>query len=105
MHIGELEELVLLAVQQLGEDAYGVPVRTAMEEAGRSVSVGTLYITLDRLENKGLIKGRQGEVTPERGGKAKRYFRLTGEGNIALRKAEETRARLLLLPPLVGGAS
>ena len=103
MYIGELEELVLLAIRQLGEDAYGIPVRATLEEAGRHVSIGTLYVTIDRLETKGLIKGRQGEITPERGGKAKRYFRLTGEGETALRDTEATRSRLISSSRLIGG--
>lgn len=94
MRVGELEELVLLAIRQIGDDAYGVPVGAALAEAGRIISVGTLYVTIDRLENKGLIVGRQGEATPERGGKAKRYFKLTGKGLDALREAETTRAYL-----------
>ena len=102
MHLGELEELILLAILKLENNTYGVPLRIALEEAGRSVSVGTLYITLERLEQKGLVKARQGETTPERGGKAKRYFSLTSEGSAALVKAQSTRSRLSGLNP-VGG--
>lgn len=105
MHIGELEELILLAIRQLGADAYGIPVRTAIAEAGRDISVGTLYITLDRLETKGLVEGRQGEITPERGGRPKRYFRLTGEGEAALQNIEAIRTRLAAPSRLIGGTT
>ena len=105
MYIGELEELILLAIRQIGEDAYGIPVREAVAQAGRNISVGSLYITLDRLENKGLVEGRQGEITPERGGKPKRYFRLTGEGETALRNANIVRTRLRAPLHLTGGVT
>lgn len=104
MNLGELEELIMLAVRQLGEGAYGVPISDALEEAGRNIAVGTLYITLSRLEDKGLIEGRQSEATAERGGKSKRYFRLTGNGLSALDEAELRRSRLRVLRP-VGGAT
>lgn len=104
MNIGELEEKVLLAIEHLGKDAYGVPIRAALATAGRPLSVGALYVTLDRLETKGLVIGRTGEATPQRGGKAKRYFRLSGAGIEALSEAEAMRARLRGLK-LVGGAA
>ncbi len=104
-NIGELEELILLAVQHLGDDAYGVPIGDAVEAAGRNIAVGTLYITIDRLEKKGLLEGRQSEATPERGGKSRRYFRLTGNGSSALDAAESRRARLRGLRSLAGGAA
>ena len=106
-HLGELEEKVMLAIVHLGEGAYGVPVRAALEEAGRSVSVGALYVTLQRLEEKGLVAGRDADPTPERGGRAKRYFRVTGGGHEALEATEAARQRLrgLALPGLLGGAA
>lgn len=92
--IGEFEELVLLSIVRLGDEAYGVPIRKRLEEAGRRVAVGALYVTLDRLGDKGLVTSREGEATPQRGGRAKRYYRLTGEGRRALDEAEEVRARV-----------
>lgn len=81
--------MLLLAVIQLGDDAYGVPIsRTLEAHRGRGVSVGSVYAALERLEAKGLVVSSLGEPTPERGGKAKRYFRITREG---LRQVHETR--------------
>ena len=104
MHIGDFEELVLLAIARLGEEAYGVPIRARIEAAGRKTSVGALYVTFDRLETKGLVESWEGEATPQRGGRAKKYFRLTGAGQEALRQSEATRANLRGLQ-LSGGAA
>jgi DNA-binding PadR family transcriptional regulator len=88
-YLGEFELMLLLAVVHLGEQAYGVPISRELEEnRGRSVSVGSVYAALERLEAKGLILSELGDPTPERGGKAKRYFRITKEG---LRQIHETR--------------
>jgi PadR family transcriptional regulator PadR len=79
--LGELEQTVLLAILRLGDGAYGVSIR---REIGlctyRNVAPGALYITLDRLEKKALVEVRDGDPTPERGGRAKRYYKLTREG-------------------------
>jgi DNA-binding PadR family transcriptional regulator len=76
-HLGDFEQIVLLAVLRLGEDAYGVPVRREIEKrTGRSLTVGALYRTFDRLEEKGYLTSRFSDPTPERGGRSKRYFRL-----------------------------
>ncbi len=94
-YLGELELLLLLAVIQLGDEAYGVPIARRLEiERGHSVSVGTVYAGLERLEAKGLVTSSLGDPTPERGGKAKRFFRVTKEG---LRQAQETRRVLTRL--------
>jgi PadR family transcriptional regulator PadR len=91
-YIGEFEELVILAILQLGNDTYGVPIREVLEEAtGRMVSVGALYTTLDRLEKKGMIKSRTGKPTAERGGRAKRYFQVKASGISAIREASRAR--------------
>jgi PadR family transcriptional regulator, regulatory protein PadR len=88
-YLGEFELMILLAVINLGDDAYGVPISRELEaQRGRDVSVGSVYAALDRLENKGLVASSLGDPTPERGGKAKRYFRVTKEG---LRQVHETR--------------
>jgi DNA-binding PadR family transcriptional regulator len=104
--IGEFEELVLLAILKIGEGAYGVPIMEALEEAThRTVAVGALYTTLERLEEKGLVSSRKGEPTAERGGRAKKYFHVEAPGLRALREAEMARAHLRagLDPAVVGG--
>lgn len=94
-HLGDLEELVLLAVLRLGEDAYGGSVRRELKRrAGRSVSVSTVYVTLIRLEEKGLMASEVGDATTRRGGRPKRHFRLTPDGVDALRASEAARAGL-----------
>lgn len=88
--LSELEQLVLLAVLRIGEDAYGGAVAELLEaRAGRTVTLGTLYNTLVRLEEHGLVESEMGDPTPVRGGKAKRLYRVTAEGREAL---HETRA-------------
>lgn len=85
-HVGELEHLVLLAVVRLGPDAYGMSVLRELEErARRRVSRGGLYLVLERLVQKGYLSASMGEPSPERGGRAKRFFELTDEGREALR--------------------
>ena len=80
-YLGEFELMVLLTIIHLGDDAYGVPLaRELTKRRGRSVSAGSVYAALDRLETKGLVVSRLGESTPERGGRAKRYFRVTEQG-------------------------
>ncbi len=94
-HLGDLEELALLAVLRLGEDAYGGSVRRELaRRAGRAVSVSTVYVTLIRLEEKGLVTSRVGEATTRRGGRPKRHFRATPEGVDALRTSEAARTSL-----------
>ncbi|HEV2863070.1 MAG TPA: helix-turn-helix transcriptional regulator [Pyrinomonadaceae bacterium] len=94
-YLGHFEEIVLLAVLRLGENAYGAKVRQTVAEATeRDVSIGAVYATLDRLERKGYIKSWQGEATPERGGRAKRYFRVEGAGVRALNDTAAARNRL-----------
>jgi DNA-binding PadR family transcriptional regulator len=94
-YLGEFELLLLLAVIHLGEEAYGVPISRELERhRGKDVSVGSVYAALERLEAKGLVSSSLGDPTPERGGKAKRYFRMTREG---LRQVHETRRVLTKL--------
>lgn len=94
-YLGEFELMILLAVLHLGDDAYGVPISRELEKhRGRDVSLGSVYAALERLETKGLISSSLGDPTPERGGKAKRYFRVTKEG---LRQVNETRRVLTKL--------
>ena len=85
-HLGEFEQMVLLAVARLGEEGYGVTVRQEIEgRTGREVAVGAVYATLDRLEGKGMLASFEGEPTGERGGRARRHFRLLPGGAEALR--------------------
>jgi len=93
--VGGFELHVLLAVIRLGDDAYGVPISDTIEEAsGRDVAAGSIYITLDRLEAKGLVTSRLGESTRERGGRAKTYYQVTGKGVRAVRHAQRTLVTL-----------
>jgi PadR family transcriptional regulator PadR len=94
-YLGEFEQLVLLAVLQLGDEAYAVPMRQVIERAAaRSVSRGALYTTLERLEAKGLLSSQMGEPTIERGGRARRYHSVTPAGLRALRAARDAVSRL-----------
>jgi PadR family transcriptional regulator PadR len=94
-HLGDLEELVLLAVRRLGEEADGGRVREELTElAGRTVSVSTIYVTLMRLEEKGYARSWKGEPTATRGGKAKRLYALTPEGLEALEQVRAVRERM-----------
>ncbi len=87
---GEFEVMVLLAVARLGDDAYGMTIRREIQEAtGRDVSVPSVYVTLNRLEKKGYVESEMGESTGDRGGRAKRYFRLRPEGVDALETSRE----------------
>src|SRR5215475_3053323 len=93
--IGGFELLVLLAVIRTGEEAYGVPIADAIAEtSGREVAQGSVYITLDRLERKGLVRSRMGDPTAERGGRAKTYFRVTAKGLREVRRARQTLIQL-----------
>jgi DNA-binding PadR family transcriptional regulator len=94
-YLGNFEEIVLLAVLRLGEQAYGAKIRQTVAEAlKKDVSIGAIYTTFDRLERKGYVKSWQGEATPERGGRAKRYFQVEGAGVKALNDTAAARNRL-----------
>ncbi len=84
-HLGEFEQLVLLALIRLGEDGYGVAVRDEIRRrTGRDADFGTVYTTLARLEEKGLVTSRLGDPTPERGGRRKKHFTISPAGRSAL---------------------
>ena len=86
--IGEFEQLVLLALIRLRDGAYGVPIRDELERrAGRQVSLGSVYKTLERLETKGYVSSQIGEPNPERGGRRKKFYRLEPIGARALEQA------------------
>ena len=95
-HLGEFEILVLAALLQLGEEAYGVPVRREIERrSGRSVTVGAVYTTLHRLEKKGLVSSRTGPPSPVRGGRARRYFTIEAAGRRDLERSLATLRRMV----------
>ena len=88
--LGSLEHLVLLAVARLGTDAYGMTVRLEIQRrTGRDLSIGAIYSTLERLQSKGYVSSAVGEPTAERGGRAKRHFRIEAEGQRALAASQE----------------
>ena len=88
-YLGSFELMVLLAVMQLDGDAYGVPIaRTIEGTTGRPVALGSVYAALDRLQERGYLRSTLGDPTPERGGRAKRFFRVSAKGTQA---AEESR--------------
>src|SRR5436190_23904741 len=105
--LGGFELLVLLALMRLGDEADGVPISEAIEESsGREVALGSVYITLDRLEQKGLVSSRLGEPTAERGGRAKTYFKVTTRGLKEVRQAQRTLVKLWKgVPELEGGTA
>ena len=87
--LSDFELVVLLAVMQVGEDAYGVPVAQEIEErTGRTVAVAMVYAALQRLESRGLVSSVLGDPTASRGGRAKRFFRVTGKGIKEAREAQ-----------------
>jgi DNA-binding PadR family transcriptional regulator len=95
-YLGEFEQIVLAALLRLGRNAYGMSVRREIEErTGRRVSIGAVYATLERLEAKGYVSSIAGEPTPERGGRAKRFFRIETDGQRALRNSRAAMRKML----------
>jgi DNA-binding PadR family transcriptional regulator len=95
IYLGELEQIVLLAVLRLGDDAYAVPILEQIErQTGRKVARGALYTALDRLEAKGCLRSRVGDPLPERGGRARRYFTVTPAAIGALKASRLALMRL-----------
>jgi len=88
-YLGEFEHIVILALLRLGDRAYGVTARQEIEERiKREVSIGAIYATLDRLEAKGYVKSELGDPTPERGGRSKRFFRVSAKGVAAVNRTQ-----------------
>ena len=88
--LGEFEQMVLLALLQLKDNAYGAAIRQLLDQQiARTVALGALYATLERLEKKGLVSSKLGEATPERGGRPKRFFTVTNDGLNALQRAKD----------------
>jgi DNA-binding PadR family transcriptional regulator len=91
-YLGEFEELVLLTVAFLGEEAYGVTIREEIDKrTDRAVSMGALHSTITRLEEKKYLRSWLGEPTRERGGRRKRYFEVTHQGKVALHEVKDLR--------------
>jgi len=104
--LGEFEQTVLLAILRLRDNAYGVTIRREiMECTRREPAPGALYTTLDRMEGKGLVRSRIGDPSPQRGGRAKRYFSVTRKGRAAIVNAQRLYRRLLEGLDLFGGAN
>ncbi|SKC65952.1 PadR family transcriptional regulator [Ohtaekwangia koreensis] len=94
-NLGEFEEIVLLTIAALINDAYSVAVCDELEKStGRAVKLGVVHAVLNRLEEKGFVKSKLGEATSTRGGKRKRYYTVTSGGKAALIKAKEVRDQL-----------
>ena len=106
-YLGEFEQMVLLTILQLGDDAYGVRIMDDLgRRVARTVSRGAMYVTLDRLESKGLLASRTADPTPERGGRGKRYVDVTPAGLHALRKSRRALLELWKgLTPRLDGTS
>ncbi len=100
--LGEFEQMVLLSVLRIGPHAYGLAIRDELASvAGRTPSSGSLYTTLDRMEKKGLLESSAGETTQARGGRPRRYLRVTPEGRAML---ATSRHRLMALWDGIEGA-
>jgi len=103
--LGNFELMVILVLIRLSDNAYGVPICEELEKrTGRDVAIGSVYAALERLEDKGFVTSELGEATPERGGRAKKYFHVTARG---LKEVRETQRSLVNLwqglPGLQGG--
>jgi PadR family transcriptional regulator PadR len=101
--LGDFEQVVLLAILRLGDQAYGVSIRREIDLCTqRKVSPGALYTTLERLEQKGIVFARDGNPTPERGGRAKRFYKVTQTGQKVLVDAQRSFQRLMEGLNLIG---
>ena len=103
--LGEFEQIVLLSILRLADNAYGVTILAEIAACTeREPAPGALYTTLDRMEDKGLVQSRFGDPTPQRGGRAKRYFTVTKKGRVAVTSAQLSYQSLLRGLNLLGGA-
>ena len=94
-YLGEFEHIIVLALLRLQHRAYGVSVRREIEfRTKREVSIGAVYATLDRLEAKGYVTSHRGDPTPERGGRSKRFFRVTARGVTAVNRTQRALHRM-----------
>jgi PadR family transcriptional regulator, regulatory protein PadR len=103
-YLGALEHIVMLAVLRLGENAYGMTIRREIaDRTERDISIGAVYATLERLEEKGYVKSWIGESTAERGGRAKKYFRIRAAGERVLKDSQQVIANMTAgLEPALG---
>jgi DNA-binding PadR family transcriptional regulator len=103
--VSNFELMVMLALIRLGDEAYGVPISKEIEEhSGHDVALGSVYAALERLRTRDFVSSSVGEPTPERGGRAKRYFKITGKGMKVVEETQQTLTRLWKgLPRLQGG--
>jgi len=106
-YLTDFELMILLAILRIGDNAYGVPIAAEIEEtAGRVVLLGAIYAALDRLEENGLVASSYGDSTPERGGRAKRYFKVTPKGLKAVKETQRAFSALWSgIPQLKGGTA
>ena len=105
MVLGEFEQVVLLAILRLGDSAYGVTIRAEIAmRTGRQIARGALHTTLDRLEEKGCLRSRMGDPTPQRGGRAKRYYTVTADGIKSVTEAQQAFRNLLEGLPIPGAS-
>jgi DNA-binding PadR family transcriptional regulator len=104
-YLSDFELIAMLAVLRVGDNAYGVPIAREIEDqTKREVKLGSVYAALERLEEKGFVVSELGEPTRERGGRAKRYFRVTRRGMRRVRETQQTLVRLWRgVPELEGG--
>jgi PadR family transcriptional regulator PadR len=94
-YLGEFEHIIVLALLRLEDRAYGVSVRQEIEcRTKREVSIGAVYATLDRLETKGYVTSHRGDPTPERGGRSKRFFRVTAKGLTVVNRTQRALQRM-----------
>jgi DNA-binding PadR family transcriptional regulator len=106
-HLTDFELMILLSVLRIGDDAYGVPIAKEIEETGgRTVVLAAIYVALDRLEQNGLVTSSMGDPTPERGGRAKRFFKVSAKGLKAVRDTQKSLTALWSgIPQLKGGTA
>jgi len=106
-HLTDFELMILLAILRIGDEAYGVPIAREIEEIGRrKVLLAAIYTCLDRLEDNGLVTSSYGDPTPERGGRAKRFFEVTGKGLKAVKETQRAFTELWSgIPQLKGGTA
>ena len=103
-YLGEFELMILLAIIRLGDEVYGVRLARELSAIrGADVAAGSVYAALDRLELKGLIASSLGDPSPERGGRAKRYFRVTQQGLQTIRETRKMLSKLWKSLPATGG--
>jgi PadR family transcriptional regulator, regulatory protein PadR len=105
--LGPFELMAMLALMRLGDNAYGVPIFREIEQQwSRQVALGSVYAALERLEAKGFVSSNIGEATPERGGRAKRYFRITAKGLREVQGMQRALKKMWRgLPQLEGGTA